>query len=81
MSAQHRERELRHFLLLDPDEQRAAILRMASSGVAHSTIAAAAGIAVEQVRAILGERGQCEGCAILPRPAVCICAPTSKAAA
>jgi hypothetical protein len=50
-----RERELRYFLLLDRDEQREAIRRLASGGMSDYTIAAATMLSVEQVRAILGE--------------------------
>lgn len=50
-----RERELRHFLTLDHDQQRAAVQRMAQSHGDYE-LAAATGLSVEQVRKILGER-------------------------
>lgn len=56
MSAGHREREMRHFLLLDHAEQVAAIQRLSSAGMTDYGIAAATGLAVEQIRTILGER-------------------------
>jgi hypothetical protein len=49
-----RERELKHFLLLDRDAQESAIRRLAASGMRDYTIAAATGLSVEQVRRILG---------------------------
>jgi DNA-directed RNA polymerase specialized sigma24 family protein len=52
----HRQRELRHFLLLDHEQQREAIQRLAMSGMSDHTIAAATALSVEQVRIILGER-------------------------
>jgi hypothetical protein len=55
MSAHPREREMRHFELLDRDEQRAAIQRLAISGMSDHAIAAATMLSVEMVRAILGE--------------------------
>lgn len=48
--------EMHHFLLLTPDEQRSAILRLADSGYSDAMIAAATRLAVEQVRAIVGDR-------------------------
>jgi DNA-directed RNA polymerase specialized sigma24 family protein len=52
----YRERELHHFLLLDPQAQREAIMRLAASGMSDSTIAAACGLAVEQIRRVIGEQ-------------------------
>lgn len=51
----HREREMRHFLLLSADEQRAAIVKLAASGMSDYGIASASGLAVEQVRQIIGQ--------------------------
>lgn len=56
MSTHPRAREMRHFELLDRDEQRSAIQRLATSGMSDHTIAAATMLSVEMVRAILGER-------------------------
>lgn len=50
-----RERELRHFLLLDRAQQAQAIKRLAFSGMRESTIAAATGLSVEAVRRILAK--------------------------
>ena len=52
-----RGRELHYWLLLSPEEKRAVIQRLADSGVSDHGIAAATGIAVEQVRTFIGERG------------------------
>ena len=43
-------------------EQHAAIKRLANSGMADTSIAAATMLSVEQVRIILGHSKQCEGC-------------------
>jgi hypothetical protein len=48
-----RQRELRHFLLLDHDQQAQAVRRLAASGLRDYTIATATGLTVEQVRRIL----------------------------
>lgn len=48
-----RERELRHFLLLDRTEQEGAIRRLIASGMPEYTIATATGLSVEQIRRIL----------------------------
>lgn len=63
MTAVRRDRELHHFLLLDHEEQVAAIQRLARSGMGDYTIAAATGLSVEAIRRIIGERKpSCEGC-------------------
>jgi DNA invertase Pin-like site-specific DNA recombinase len=51
-----RERELRHFLLLDREQQESAIRRLAAAGMPEYTIATATGLSVEQVRRVIGER-------------------------
>jgi hypothetical protein len=56
-----RERELRHFLLLDRDQQVQAIRRLVSSGMSEHIAAAASGLSVEQVRRILGEPAPLDG--------------------
>jgi hypothetical protein len=58
-----RERELRHFLLLDRHEQRTAIQRLASGGISDYVIAAATMLSVEQVRIILGDSKSTENVA------------------
>jgi hypothetical protein len=63
MTALARERELRHFLLLDRAEQETAIRRLAASGMNDYTIATASGLNVEMVRRVVGER------AVQERPA------------
>lgn len=50
------DRRMRHFLLLDHEQQRQAIQRLASSGMHESTIAAATTLSVEQIQRILAER-------------------------
>lgn len=45
-----------YFLMLSHDEQRAAIQRMAASGLSAYTISAATMLSVEMIRAIIGER-------------------------
>lgn len=50
------DRELHHFLMLSHDEQRAAIQRLAASGMSDYVIAAATRLSVEMVRTILGEQ-------------------------
>ena len=63
MTAARRDRELHHFLLLDHDEQVAAIQGLARSGMGDYTIAAATGLSVEAIRRIIGERnGTCGSC-------------------
>ena len=58
-----RQARMNHFVLLSHEEQAEALRRLARSGMSPHGIAAAAGIAVEQVRAIIGRPGQCEACA------------------
>jgi hypothetical protein len=53
---------MRYFLLLDADEQAEAINKLARSGMGDYSIASATGLAVEQIRAIIGTRTRCEGC-------------------
>lgn len=53
-----RPRELRHFLLLDREQQAQAIRRLAVSGMLEHTISAVTGLSVEQVRRILAERSE-----------------------
>jgi DNA-directed RNA polymerase specialized sigma24 family protein len=53
---EHRQRELRHFLLLDFEEQRAAIERLSRQGMSDSTIATATGLSAEMVRQVIGPR-------------------------
>jgi len=48
--------KMHYFVMLSHDEQRAAIRRLASSGMSVDTIAAATMLSIEQIRAILGER-------------------------
>ncbi|HZO22282.1 MAG TPA: hypothetical protein VFB37_07220 [Steroidobacteraceae bacterium] len=48
-------RELVHFLLLSPDQQAAAIRRLAASGQSLSTIAAATRLSIEQIQRLLAE--------------------------
>ena len=55
MNARPGDRRMHYFALLSQGEQRAAIARLASSGMSDYGIAAASGLAVEQVRKILGE--------------------------
>ena len=50
-----------HFALLSEEEQHAAIRRLANSGMADTSIAAATMLSVEMVRQILG-RPECEAC-------------------
>jgi hypothetical protein len=56
-----RERELNYFMMLTPDEQRAAIVRLASSGMSDYGIAAATMLSVEMIRKVLAEH-QASGC-------------------
>jgi hypothetical protein len=56
------ENRMLYFAMLTEAEQHAAIKRLASSGMADTSIAAATMLSVEQVRIILGARTQCEGC-------------------
>ena len=51
----NRERELKHFLLLDQTQQEQAIRRLANSGMPEATIAVATGLSVEQIRRTLAE--------------------------
>lgn len=51
------DKRMSYFALLSHDEQRAAIQRMAASGMSDHTIAAATMLSVEMIRAILGDRG------------------------
>jgi hypothetical protein len=62
MTAHRRDREMHYWLLLTPEEQRAAIQRLANSGVSDYGISAATGIAVEQIRTIIGQCRECDGC-------------------
>jgi hypothetical protein len=61
MSAANRNR-MNYFLLLTQEEQKRAIQRLAASGMNDHGIATATQCSVEQIRAILGQRGQCEAC-------------------
>lgn len=56
MSTHPREREMRHFELLDHEEQRSAIQRLSVAGMGDYAIAAATMLSVEQIRKILGEQ-------------------------
>ena len=49
-------RELHHFLLLDREQQRGAIIRLAAAGYTDNDIASATRLSVEMVRSIIGER-------------------------
>jgi hypothetical protein len=49
--------KMAYFLMLTRDEQVQAIRRLAASGLSDHTISAATQLSVEQVRAILGDRG------------------------
>jgi len=53
---------MNYWLMLTPEEQHATIRRLANSGVSDYGISAATGMAVEQVRTILGKHVACEGC-------------------
>lgn len=55
MTAALRQRELRHFLLLDEAGQRDAIRRLSRNRMSDNGIAAATGLSVEMVRKILSE--------------------------
>jgi DNA invertase Pin-like site-specific DNA recombinase len=55
-----RERELRHFLLLDREQQESAIRRLIASGMPEHTIATATGLSVEQVRRVLSQQPSAE---------------------
>jgi ABC-type phosphate/phosphonate transport system ATPase subunit len=50
------DRRMRHFLLLDHEQQRQAIQRLAAAGMHETTIAAATTLSVEQIQRILAER-------------------------
>lgn len=56
MSPEYRAREMHHFTLLSRDDQRAAIQRLARSGMTDYGIAAATALSVEMIRAILGDQ-------------------------
>ena len=56
------EPRMNYWLMLTPEEQHATIRRLANSGVSDYGISAATGMAVEQVRTILGKHVACEGC-------------------
>jgi hypothetical protein len=64
MSAERRGQELHHWLTLSAEQQHAAIKNLSDSGFGDYAISSATGIAVEQVRRILGSRriAPCEGC-------------------
>lgn len=47
-------REMAHFLLLSPDEQRAAVQRLIALGWSDTTIAAATRLSVEMIQALRG---------------------------
>jgi hypothetical protein len=51
-----RERELKYFLLLRPEEQRLAIARLSDQGMGVSSIASATALNIEVIRQIMGER-------------------------
>jgi hypothetical protein len=51
-----------HFAMLTEAEQHAAIKRLANSGMADTSIAAATMLSVELVRHTLGLGGKCEAC-------------------
>jgi len=53
--SQRPDHRMRHFEMLTPDEQRAAICRLAKAGFSDHGVASATGLAVEQIRQILGE--------------------------
>jgi ABC-type phosphate/phosphonate transport system ATPase subunit len=53
---------MHYFAMLTEKEQHQAIIRLANSGMADTSIAAATLLSVEQVRQILGARVVCEGC-------------------
>jgi hypothetical protein len=53
---------MHYFAMLTEEEQHAAIKRLAASGMADTSIAAATMLSVEMIRQILGTRGQCEDC-------------------
>jgi hypothetical protein len=51
-----------YFMMLTEEEQHAAIKRLAASGMAATSIAAATMLSAEQVRVILGQRVGCKEC-------------------
>jgi hypothetical protein len=53
-----REREMRYFHLLSPEDMRASIVRLALSGMSDTTIAAATALSVEQVRRVIAEQNE-----------------------
>lgn len=55
MSSDDYRRRMHHFQLLDRAEQATAIKRLAGNGWTESTISAATGLSVEQIRRILAE--------------------------
>lgn len=48
-------RRMNYFVLLTPEQQQQSIRRLARSGMADSSIAAATGMSVEQVRRALAQ--------------------------
>lgn len=48
-------RQMHYFLLLTPEEQQQSVRRLARSGMVDSSIAAATGLSVEQVRRALAQ--------------------------
>jgi hypothetical protein len=62
MSAVNAPGRMTYFLMLTQDEQAHAIRRLADSGMTVHGIAAAAGVSVQQIRSILGQRQQCGNC-------------------
>jgi hypothetical protein len=58
----HNDSRMNYFVMLSPAEQAAAIRRMASAGMADSTIATATMQSVELIRRVLAASGQCESC-------------------
>lgn len=48
------EPRLHYFAMLSSEEQRAAIHRLAASGMSHHVIAAATKLSVEMIRIVLG---------------------------
>lgn len=50
------QRELHHFVMLDRDQQAAAIRKLAASGVSDYGVSAATRLSVEFVRTVIGPR-------------------------
>jgi hypothetical protein len=48
------EGRMHYFAMLSPEEQQAAIHRLAASGMSHHVIAAATQLSVEMIRIVLG---------------------------